>query len=123
MIYIFNRSRNFKNGFSLIELLISMVLMMLLILGTAQLICHSLLVKRKSDCGIRAAELASKKLEHLRSLVFDSSELDDPRSEIVKDSRLNHTFTREWNFIDISPDVKKIEIDCFAVNHPRKRAQ
>jgi len=110
-------------GFSLIELLIAMILMTFLIMGTAQLICHSLLVKRKSDCSIRAAELAYAKLESLRGLVFSGSERVEPQSEIIKDARLNQTFIREWNSLDVSPDMKRIEMNCFAQNHPRKSSR
>lgn len=108
-------------GFSLIELLISMTLMTFLIMGTAQLICHSLLVKCKSDCSMRAAELACAKLEQLRSLIFTSPGQEELQSEIFRDVKLNQTFIREWNSFDISPDMKKIEMSCFAQNHPRKK--
>jgi len=59
-----------KQGFTLLELLISFAIVAILLLGAAQLTLHSLYVKRTSDCSLESAELASDKLEYLnRSLL------------------------------------------------------
>ncbi len=64
-----------KRGFTLVEVLVSFALVFILITGTAQLTIHSLLVKRRADCNLRTAELASSKLEYLKSLPYESDEL------------------------------------------------
>ncbi len=59
------------------EVLVSFALVFILITGTAQLTIHSLLVKRRADCNLRTAELASSKLEYLKSLPYESDELKE----------------------------------------------
>jgi prepilin-type N-terminal cleavage/methylation domain-containing protein len=111
-----------NTGFSMIELLIAMSITSVFILGTAQLTLHSIHLKRKSDCLVRAAELASTALEHLKSFPYDSMELeDDDHQEIIKDERSNHLFLRGWMIREASASLKKIEMDCYPENHPRKR--
>jgi len=106
----------------MIELLIAMSITSILILGTAQLTLHSIHLKRKSDCLVRAAELASTTLEHFKSLPYDSMELEDSEyEETIEDGRSNHLFFRGWTIRRISTSLKRIEVDCFAKNHPRKR--
>jgi prepilin-type N-terminal cleavage/methylation domain-containing protein len=108
-------------GFSMIELLIAMSITSILILGTAQLTLHSIHLKHKSDCLVRAAELASTTLEHFKSLPYDSMELEDSEyEETIEDERLNHLFHRGWKIQGVSVHKKRIEVDCFAKNHPRK---
>jgi prepilin-type N-terminal cleavage/methylation domain-containing protein len=111
-----------RSGFSMIELLIAMSIMSLFILGTAQLTLHSIHLKRKSDCLVRAAELASTALEHFKSLPYDSMELEDgDGEEIINDERSNHLFLRGWTIRRASASLKRIAMDCYAKNHPRKR--
>ena len=61
-----------QRGFTLVEVLVSFALVFILITGTAQLTIHSLLVKRRADGNLRTAELASSKLEYLKSLPYES---------------------------------------------------
>lgn len=106
----------------MIELLIAMSITSILILGTAQLTLHSIHLKRKSDCLVRAAELASATLEHFKSLPYDSMELEDAEyEESIEDERSNHQFFRGWTIRRVSASLKKIEVDCFAKNYPRKK--
>jgi prepilin-type N-terminal cleavage/methylation domain-containing protein len=109
-------------GFSMIELLIAMSITSVLILGTAQLTLHSIHLKHKSDCLVRAAELASTTLEYFKSLPYNSMELEDSEyEETIEDERLNHLFLRGWKIQGVSARKKRIEVDCSAKNHPRKR--
>jgi prepilin-type N-terminal cleavage/methylation domain-containing protein len=109
-------------GFSMIELLVAMSITSIFILGTAQLTFHSIHLKRKSDCLVRAAELASVVLEHFKSLPYDSMELEDlDNEESIQDERLNHLFLRAWTIRGASASLKRIEIECYAKNHPRKK--
>lgn len=108
----------------MIELLIALTITSILILGTAQLTLHSIHLKRKSDCLVRAAELMADQLEHFKSLSYDCTDLEENEvEETFKDARLNHVFFREWTIQSDSPTLKRIEISCFAKNHPRKRAR
>ena len=108
----------------MIELLITMSITSIFILGTAQLTLHSIHLKQKSDCLVRAAELASTALEHFKSLPHDSAKLEDTDfDEILRDERSSHLFFRGWVIRKITANLKRIEVDCYAQNHPRKRTQ
>jgi len=122
MMFFLTFKENKGSGFSMIELLIAMSITSILILGTAQLTLHSIHLKRKSDCLVRAAELASTTLEHFKSLPYDSMELEDAEyEESIEDERTNHLFFRSWTIRRVSASLKKIEVDCFAKNYPRKK--
>jgi len=114
------KKRKRSKGFSLIDLLVSMTLTSFLIMGMAQLMCHSILIKRKTDCSLRAAELASLKIEHLRTAVLSGDIPDTSQTEELEDDRANQTFLRKWSIQDVSPEEKKIEMHCYALNYPRK---
>ena len=105
----------------MIELLIAMSITSVLILGTSQLTLHSIHLKRKSDCLVRSAELALTTLEYFKSLPYDSLELEDTEfTETFTDERLKHVFIRQWRIQRASQTLKRIEVGCFAKNHPRK---
>jgi prepilin-type N-terminal cleavage/methylation domain-containing protein len=111
-----------QRGFTLVELLVSFALVFILITGTAQLTIHSLLLKRRADCNLRTAELAFSKLEHLKSLPYESEELKEGfQIESVKEEGLLETFWREWRIQDISSDMKRIEIEVFSENFTQKK--
>ena len=120
MKIILTKNRKQHRGFSLIDLLVSMTITSFLILGMAQLMCHSILVKRKTDCSVRAAELAYSKIEYLRTAALNGAVSETSQSEEIKDARVNHTFHRKWRIYEVSPEVKKIEMECWAINYPRK---
>jgi Tfp pilus assembly protein PilV len=111
-----------KDGFSMIDLLIAMSITSVLILGTAQMTLHSFHLKHKSDCLVRAAELASTALEHFKSLPFESTELEEiDYEESIPDERSDHLFLRGWTIRSASASLKRIEMECYAKNHPRKK--
>jgi len=113
-----------ERGFSLIEVLLSFALVTFLITGTAQLIIHSFLVKKKADNNFKMAELASSKLEYLKSRLYESDELKEgSRSESLEGENPRENFLREWKIEDISSKMKRIEIEVFAKNGPRKKTQ
>jgi prepilin-type N-terminal cleavage/methylation domain-containing protein len=111
-----------QRGFTLVEVLVSFALVFILITGTAQLTIHSLLVKRRADCNLKTAELASSKLEYLKSLPHESEELKAGfQMESVRGEGLHETFWREWRIQDISSSIKRIEIEIFSGNRPQKK--
>jgi len=113
-----------QEGFSLVEVLISFALVIFLITGTAQLTMHSLLVQRRADYSLRATELASSKLEYLKSLPYESDELKEAlQTELLREENSLKTFRREWRIEDISSNMKKIEIECFAESYPEKKTR
>lgn len=111
-----------QRGFTLVEFLISFALVTFLIVGTAQLTLHSLLIKRRADCNLASAELASSKLEYLKSLPYESYELKEGhQAESVRGEGLLETFRQEWRIQDISSNMKRIEIESYSENLPQKK--
>ena len=108
-------------GFTLIELLISFTIIIILVMGAAQLTIHSLFVKRRSDIAVRTAELASSKLEYLKALPFESEELGQGFSvDQLKDSAGSENYQRKWQIDEVSPRLKRIEIECSSESCPKK---
>lgn len=119
-----NMNKNNLRGFTLMELLISFAIVAILLLGAAQLVLHSLYVKRTSDCGLESAELASDKLEYLKSLPFESQELEENSIvERIESQRRNDVFQLEWKVFDISSNMKKIEVECYSESCVHKIAR
>ena len=118
------RSRMNQKGFSLVELLISFVLIAILTTGTAQLAVHSLLVKRRADCNFISAELASSLLEYFKSLPYESDELKEGFwKESAGGEGILGTFRKEWRIQDLSPTMKKIEIESYAESCSQKKTR
>jgi prepilin-type N-terminal cleavage/methylation domain-containing protein len=104
-----------EQGFTLLELLISFALAAILLLGAAQLTLHSLHAQRTSDCSLESAELAADKLEYMKSLFFESQELEESfYAERIESQKRKDVFIREWAVVDVSPKMKKIEITCYS---------
>lgn len=115
-------SRMNQKGFSLVELLISFVLIAILTTGTAQLAVYSLLVKRRADCNFISAELASSLLEYFKSLPYESDELKEGfLKESAGGEGILGTFWKEWRIQDLSPNMKRIEIESYAQSCSQKK--
>jgi len=116
--------KNIQQGFTLMELLISFAIVTILLLGAAQLTLHSLYVKRTSDCSLESAELASDKLEYLKSLPFESLELEErSNAERIISQKRNDIFMREWSVFDVTPKMKKIEVACYSESCVHRKAR
>lgn len=110
-----------KQGFSLVELLISLCLLTFLITATAQVIIHSFFCKRRAEINLKLAELVSLKLEYLKSLPCESDELKEGyRSESLKGSSSQEILIRTWRIQDISSSMKRVEIEVFSKRYPQK---
>ena len=112
-----------KKGFSLIELLISSTLILFLIAGTAQLLGLSLIAKRNADFLFRAARLASSRLEHLKSFPHDGADLEaGVHGEDITDPSSPETLRISWRVEDLDQDLKKVVLDIYSPNKPRRKA-
>jgi len=112
-----------NTGFSLIELLISSSLILFLITGTAQLLGLSLAAKRNADFHFRAARLASSRLESLKSLAYDSPDLKTGvHEEVIIDPSAPETFRIAWRVEDVDQNLKKVILDFYSPNKPRRKA-
>jgi prepilin-type N-terminal cleavage/methylation domain-containing protein len=100
-----------RRGFTLIEVLVSLTLVAILVAGAAELICLSLLLKRKADAQAGAARLVTEKLEGLRSLPFDDDGLRaGANMETVAAAAGEGAYFREWVIDDLSADTKRIGV-------------
>jgi prepilin-type N-terminal cleavage/methylation domain-containing protein len=100
-----------ERGFTLIELLVTLSLVTFLIAGTGELISLSLLAKRKAEAHAGVIHHLTDKLEGLRSLPFDDSELRAGRYEEEIAARgADSAFLVEWNIEDLSGGMKRIGI-------------
>jgi hypothetical protein len=91
---------------------------------TAQLIIHSMYAKQGSDFSTQSVELASSKLEYLKSLPYDSSDLDlGFIEESLQGDDLHGVYLRNWSIQNMSRDMKKIEMECYSEQCPRKKSR
>ncbi len=119
-----NNAQRLNLGFTLIEVLVSASVIILLLMGLAQLTVHSLLIKRISEYRINSTVLASSKLEYFKSLPFESEELaEGSGEEMIERERFKGLYRRQWRIQDVSPEMKKIEIECFYEHSPERKIQ
>lgn len=111
-----------KRGFTFIELLISSSIILVIILALIQFSIHALILNRRSNYSIESTELVASKLEYLKSLSFDSQELNECFDyELIKAPPLKGYYRREWKIQDLSSRLKKIEVKCYFEACPEKK--
>lgn len=110
-----------RNGFGLVEILISSALLMFLIGGTAQLLVVSLRAKANADFAFAAARCASARLERYKSIPFDSPELrPGVSSPAVEDAAFRAGLESELRVEELTPAAKKIVLVISGRNFPLK---
>jgi prepilin-type N-terminal cleavage/methylation domain-containing protein len=112
-----------RRGFTLIEVLVSLTLIAILVAGAAELICLSLLLKRKADAHASAARLVAEKLEGLRSLPFDDDGLRaGANTETVAAAAGEGAYVREWVIEDLSTTTKRLGVHIMSDGRTLARA-
>jgi Tfp pilus assembly protein PilV len=108
-----------KRGFSLVEALFSSALILILIVGAAQLLAASLAAKRRADFHFRASRCASSKLEYLKALPPQSPDLGEGRhEEIFREESSGEAYRAEWEVETLAPSAKKIRLRIFPQAKP-----
>jgi prepilin-type N-terminal cleavage/methylation domain-containing protein len=104
-----------QSGFTLIEVLVAMALVSFLLAGMGELLLHSLQAKRKTDTRLELTALLSAKLENLKTLPFDDTELQagSHRLDIASVARLGEV-REEWQIESLSLSAKKIDLQIIA---------
>lgn len=98
-----------KLGFCLVEVLISSTLTLFFLIGVAQLILISLAAKRNSDFLQAATNLASSRLEQIKSLPWDSPALKPgASSEEERSPVTGRILYLEWRVEDVTERIKRV---------------
>jgi len=112
-----------KPGFSLIEVLVSMTLALILLLGTAELITLSIWAKRRGDTTSGLTQALTARLEGLKSLSFASDGLRPGEySETVRDEAGRGFFLHEWTVEDAGERMKRVRIRVSPAGRPQSGA-
>ena len=114
------RNRGKCRGFSFIEVLLAMALISFLLSGTAELVIRSISLNKKAEVNLQMAALVSSKLECLKSLPYESGELQAASYNEILEGRFPEVYLREWMIEDISSNMKRIELTVYPENHPEK---
>jgi len=99
-----------QKGLTFIEVMVSLFIFSVLVLGTSQLILHSIIVQERCTNRLASLETAANKIEHLKSLAFDHDELREGLREEEIDKYDNKTFLLSITIEDISENMKRIEV-------------
>jgi prepilin-type N-terminal cleavage/methylation domain-containing protein len=113
-------NRGKRRGFSFIEVLLAMALISFLLSGTAELVIRSISLQKKAEVNLQMAALVSSKLECLKSLPYESGELQAASYNEILEGRFPEVYLREWMIEDISSNMKRIELTVYPENHPEK---
>ena len=117
-------SRSKNNGFSFIELLVASVIIFSLIMGTAQLTIHSMMLKKWSDHRMNASTIISSQLEQLKSQFFSRAECQEGfYNASIKGQAGNQPFILEWTIQSIPVGMKSIELRCFPESSPQRETR
>jgi prepilin-type N-terminal cleavage/methylation domain-containing protein len=109
-----------RRGFSFVEVLLAMALISFLLAGTAELVIRSISLNKKAEVNLQLASLVSSKLEFLKSLPYESSELQAASYNEILGGRFPEVYLREWTIEDISSNMKRIGLAVYPENHPEK---
>ena len=113
-----------KNGISFIELLLSSAILFILLIGTAQMTIHAIMVKKWSDLRLDSSAIIFSRLGQLKSRLFSGDEWEeDNNTEIIAGQTSNQQFILEWNLRSSPDGMKCIELRCFPSNSPQREAR
>ncbi len=117
----FSKNNFSQDGFSLVELLVAFVVIMITLLTTAQLLILSQVIQNRYRDHIRALGAIADRLEHFRSLPFDSPELAAGQyGEVRGDAASGRSFTLNWTISVVSPRMKSVWIACARTGYPQR---
>jgi Tfp pilus assembly protein PilV len=110
-------------GFTMIETLLASCLTLLIIVATAQLMARSLAAQNRADFHFRASVLASSKLEHLKSLAFDSQDLvAGLHQEVIVDGLTGEIYQVESNIAETGESAKTVVLRISPQTRPQWQA-
>jgi prepilin-type N-terminal cleavage/methylation domain-containing protein len=108
-----------ERGFSLIEVLASMTLALLLLVGTAELITLSIWAERKGDTTAALTQAMSSRVEALKSAAFSPVGLAPGEfSETVRDEAGRGLFLHEWTVEDAGDRMIRVRVRVTPAGRP-----
>lgn len=110
-------------GFSLVEVLISFALLIFLLIGTAHLTLHALLIKKKAEENLKIAKLIALKLESLKAKSFEDQALKEGTYEETVESNGKEKFRLVWAIEDIHPRLKRVRMEIYPEIQPQRKSQ
>jgi hypothetical protein len=111
-----------KNGFGLVEVLVSSALLLFAIGATAQLLMITLGAKRSADFCLAATRCASSRFEYFKSLPFDSPELQPGTSgSVMADGALLRDLAARCTVEDLEVTMKRITLQISDASLPSKK--
>ena len=112
-----------KRGFSLVELLIGLGLILFLVLATAELVLLSMRATGQAEAAQAAFGLVAEKLEELRSLRPDDPGLEPgARAEAVSPPGEERLFLRKWTIEALAAGLRRVEVEVTAAEGGRSAA-
>ncbi|MBN1273185.1 MAG: prepilin-type N-terminal cleavage/methylation domain-containing protein [Candidatus Aminicenantes bacterium] len=109
-------------GITFIELLVSFALMTVFILGMTELIIYSLSIHDKAGFHIKSQELATTKLEYLKSLPFDHVELEEHKEQeviVVNEKK----YLVSWTIQNEAEGLKRVDLECSAASLSSRKTE
>ncbi|MFC2156834.1 hypothetical protein ACFLT9_03255 [Acidobacteriota bacterium] len=101
-------------GYTFIDLIIASSILFFLLIAIGQLILHSETLKFRSDIKLKTAQMASSKLEEIRSSLNRNSVTKGTQdNETIHVPWLKTPFSRNWSIVGTGEDICRIEIECF----------
>ena len=101
-----------SRGYSLIELLIASSLLIIVILGTGQMVLLSWRFKMRSDAATAAADLAASRVEALRPLLIKDMGAVDGSAEVLAPGQSKLAYDLTWTADYHSPGLMALEMHC-----------
>lgn len=98
-----------KSGYSFIDVLLTLFLLTLTLIGTLQLLAQATTIKLKADSIVAMASLLSNRLEELRMLPLNTPEEAGQFQEEITVTH-HQTFVCRWRSIRESAQAWRLEI-------------
>ena len=99
-------------GYSLIELLIASSLLIIVIIGTGQMVLLSWRFKMRSDAATAAADLAASRVEALRPHLIKDLGAVDGSAEVLAPGQSKLAYDLTWTADYHSPGLASLEMQC-----------
>ncbi len=116
--------RRKTKGFSLIELIIGFAILVFFLLSTAQLLLLSKSIQNRYKDHILIMRFISDRLEYLRSMPYDSPEIQQGIFTDLKfDPDSSNRFRIVWQISDISSRLKSIDISCYPEGNTTRKTE